>query len=272
MYIYSHNRYSEGANLIRKALRIKSLARHIESRRPLRQQPLINWGAASIDFSRTVWRANRGFTRTLNTPDSVALAHNKLLTFNTLTNAAVSVPDWTEERATAQQWVNEGYTVVVRTLLNASEGKGIILWNRELPLADNVRAPLYVKYIKKKHEYRVHVAKAYPVNPDTGTHTILCIQQKLRKRGFENRDNQIRNHDNGWVFAVNDIVQPHTDIKIQSIEALKALALDFGAVDVVWNERQQKAYVLEVNTAPGLEPEGTALKAYVDYFRHFMTP
>jgi D-alanine-D-alanine ligase-like ATP-grasp enzyme len=29
--------------------------------------------------------------------------------------------------------------------------------------------------------------------------------------------------------------------------------LDFGAVDVIWNEKQQRAYVLEVNTAPGLE-------------------
>ena len=37
--------------------------------------------------------------------------------------------------------------------------------------------------------------------------------------------------------------------------------LDFGAVDVLWNERQQKAYVCEVNTAPGLE--GITLDNYL---------
>jgi glutathione synthase/RimK-type ligase-like ATP-grasp enzyme len=43
-----------------------------------------------------------------------------------------------------------------------------------------------------------------------------------------------------------------------------ASGLDFGAVDVIWNERQQRAYVLEINSAPGLE--GTTIDDYVRYF------
>ncbi len=264
MYIYSHNRYSEGATLLRRALNLRSVHRVLERNRRLKpNQTLINWGASSINIPTPV--------QVLNTPDSVALAHDKLLTFNTLTNAAVSVPDWTEDRSVAAGWVAEGYTVVVRTLLNASEGRGIIMWNRELPLAENVRAPLYVKYVKKKHEYRVHVAnfRATGAADDTG-YQAICIQHKRRVRGFEDRDNQIRNHDNGWVFAVQDIVQPNPALITEACKALKALGLDFGAVDVIWNEHLQKAFVLEVNTAPGLEPEGTALRAYCEYFRRFL--
>ena len=39
----------------------------------------------------------------------------------------------------------------------------------------------------------------------------------------------------------------------QSLLAVEGLMVDFGAVDVVWNDQYQKAYVLEVNTAPGIE-------------------
>ncbi len=54
-----------------------------------------------------------------------------------------------------------------------------------------------------------------------------------------------------FVFARGGVEAPE-DVKTQAIEAIRALGLAFGAVDVIWNEKQQKAYVLEVNTAPGL--------------------
>jgi D-alanine-D-alanine ligase-like ATP-grasp enzyme len=44
--------------------------------------------------------------------------------------------------------------------------------------------------------------------------------------------------------------------------------LDFGAVDVIWNEKEDKYYVLEVNTACGLE--GTTLDKYVEQFRRYV--
>ena len=54
-------------------------------------------------------------------------------------------------------------------------------------------------------------------------------------------------------------------VRAQSVAAVRSLGLDFGAVDVV--ERQNKAYVLEVNTAPGLV--GTTLEKYVDAIREY---
>ena len=39
-----------------------------------------------------------------------------------------------------------------------------------------------------------------------------------------------------------------------------AVGLKFGAVDLIWNELENKSYVLEINTAPGLT--GATLEKY----------
>ena len=87
---------------------------------------------------------------------------------------------------------------------------------------EDLYGKLYVKYIKKKAEYRIHVFNG----------KIIDIQQKRKRHEAIEINFQIRSHNNGWV-----------------------LGLDFGAVDIIWNEKQQQGYVLEVNTAPGLEGE-----------------
>ena len=46
---------------------------------------------------------------------------------------------------------------------------------------------------------------------------------------------------------------------------IKALKLDFGAVDII-RAKNGKLYVLEVNTAPGLEER--KLQIYADYFKN----
>jgi len=51
----------------------------------------------------------------------------------------------------------------------------------------------------------------------------------------------------------------------QASLAIAALGLDFGAVDIIWNNHYQLATVLEVNTAPGLE--GQTITDYANYFR-----
>jgi D-alanine-D-alanine ligase-like ATP-grasp enzyme len=50
----------------------------------------------------------------------------------------------------------------------------------------------------------------------------------------------------------------------EAIKAVNCLGLYFGAADVIWNDKEQRAYVLEVNTAPGLE--GTTLENYANAF------
>ena len=115
-------------------------------------------------------------------------------------------------------------------------------------------APLYTQYKPKKHEYRVHV-----MNEE-----VIDVQKKALRRGSEGNNFQIRTHDNGYIYMRNAIRVPE-DAKTYAIQAVDACGLDFGAVDIIWNERENKSYVLEINTAPGLE--GTTVEKYAETIR-----
>lgn len=198
---------------------------------------VINWGS-----SETI---NPHVCTVLNKPDAVGLASNKLRTFNYWSNDGVSCPEWTTSFDQAEAWVNDGATVFCRTRVQAHSGLGIVIATNSDEL---VTAPLYTKYIKKKKEFRVHVFNQ----------EVIDIQEKRRSMGSASGF-LIRNHANGFVFCRDDIVEP-TDLRDVAIQAVTSLGLDFGAVDIIYNEHYDKCYALEVNTAPGLE--GTTLERY----------
>jgi glutathione synthase/RimK-type ligase-like ATP-grasp enzyme len=180
---------------------------------------------------------------------------------------AVRTPEFTTDRYQAMQWLGKGFTVVERHILNGNSGAGIRLVEpvKEGEAMDEEvnavqRCPLYVKYVPKKQEYRIHVCGGEAVD----------IQRKARRKDVpdENINWKVRNHDNGFIFARNEdgVVPP--DVVNQAVNAVKALGLDFGAVDVIFNDKEQQAYVLEVNTAPGLA--GETLQGYLKRFGQFI--
>ena len=63
------------------------------------------------------------------------------------------------------------------------------------------------------------------------------------------------------MFCRDDVVRNDT-MDLLAISAVDSLGLDFGAVDIIWNESEDQYYVLEVNTAPGVE--GTTLQKYTE--------
>lgn len=171
------------------------------------------------------------------------IASNKLLSFHKFSEHGVTCPEWTTSKETAITW-NKDY--MARTLLRSHSGKGIIM------VAAGEQPPnarLYVQYKKKKHEYRVHVFQS----------EVIDVTQKKRRAGFEGRNNQIRNHQNGWVYCRENIQEP-SGIKELALGACSAIGLASGAVDIIWNEQENSCYVLEINTAPGIE--GTTCKKY----------
>lgn len=201
---------------------------------------VINWGATSAPRLE-------GFAGTvINPPVAVAKASNKLTAFNILQGCNVTIPEFTADRAVAQGWTTEGDSVYCRTVLSGHSGVGIVIGTNTENVVD---APLYTKNVKAKYEFRVHVMNG----------KIIDFQQKKKRQGFEGGISGIRNHANGWVFCREGVVLP-PEAETQAIKAVEALGLDFGAVDIGYNERQNKAYVYEVNTAPGLE--GTSLEKY----------
>jgi glutathione synthase/RimK-type ligase-like ATP-grasp enzyme len=124
-------------------------------------------------------------------------------------------------------------------VLNGHSGRGIVVAATPDGL---VQAPLYVEYVPKQDEYRIHVFN----------NEVIATQRKARRHDVENPNWKIRNHANGFVFARDGVVAPPLVLE-QSIMAVAALGLDFGGVDVVFNRNRNMAYVLEVNSACGLE-------------------
>lgn len=237
---------SKGATLLAEGLRMagekcfKVFPNKNYVPRPL--HTIINWGSGDAPN----WDVESA-RRILNHPYYVRGASNKLTAFRALEAAGVSIPPFTTERREALNMMEEGL-VVARTKLQGHSGEGIVICDDEI-----VNAPLYVKYMKKKHEYRVHVFGG----------AVIDIQQKRKKREVDNDDvdYKVRNHANGWVYC-RDNLEYSDSILSDATSAVAALGLDFGAVDIIWNEHHGRSYVLEVNTAPGLE--GSTLGKYVE--------
>lgn len=163
---------------------------------------------------------------------------NKIEQFRAFQRDGVSSPAFTTDPAEVANLGSK--TVFARTLVNSTNGRGIVEFNPGE--GDVPRAPLYTAYIPKKAEYRCHVFGD----------AVIDIQQKKKKRGFENeRDTRVRNVQNGYVYCREGIQAPE-GIEALAVSAVKACAYQYGAVDIIYNEKQNKCFVLEVNTRPGL--------------------
>lgn len=190
----------------------------------------------------------------LNRPEAIALASCKLQTFNKFKEAGVPHPPYWV-RGKTQGMDRKKDIIIARMTTRGSGGEGIVVVREGDQLPD---APLYTSYIRKVAEYRIHVMRD----------KVLMVQQKRRDSEAEQTTDQklIRNHDNGWVFAAIN-VEFKSDVQKQNCEqaaiaAVRSLGLDFGAVDLVVAKRDGNPFVLEVNTAPGIQSP-TLLEQYV---------
>ena len=200
-----------------------------------------------------IWRTQD--TKWINKPENVAIGVNKLKTFNKLKEGNACIPFFSTDKKDAIDWLKDGYKVVCRELLTASQGRGIVIATKESELSPNTK--LYVRYFPKKFEYRVHLVK----NGDNIT--IFDFVQKKKRADIDNDkvDYQIRNHDNGWVFARDNVKLP-TCVKNESIKAMKLMDLDLASVDVCFSQKNNQCVILEFNTASGLE--GQSITNYIN--------
>jgi glutathione synthase/RimK-type ligase-like ATP-grasp enzyme len=238
---------SKGASELAKALGGKVLRREKSTFWPHASDVIINWGSSEIDPRLIV-------AGVLNDPDQVRIATNKL-EFLKLMQAEDS--QYTPEFWTSKADIPENaYPVVCRTILSGHSGEGIVIANDASEL---VNAKLYVKYVKKTDEYRVHVGKEM---------RVIAVQRKARRHDFpDDQVNwQIRNHANGFVYVRQNVSAPAC-VTQAAIKSLVVSGLDFGAVDVIYYENKKGfgAKVLEINTAPGLA--GQTVQDYARYFQ-----
>jgi glutathione synthase/RimK-type ligase-like ATP-grasp enzyme len=239
MYILAYNRYSRGARLLREAFKCKLVSLDNMHSLPTDAPYVLNWGAAPNRFDAT------GVV--LNQPKVVNICSDKVRFFEAV-KGAVRIPEFTKDLDEALSWVESGQIVMGRNR-RGSCGKDILFYEEEA-LDSFVKSDFYVQYKKKKEEFRVHVFDG----------EVILVQRKALRRldtegkpiDTSNVNYRIRNLSNGFIFQRNDIEAPE-DVLTQARLAVEKVGLDFGAVDVIWNEYEQKAYVLEINTAPGLE-------------------
>lgn len=170
-----------------------------------------------------------------NFPWTVEKATDKRLAFQVWNEEGVPCVPWTTDKAVAQGW-NQKAKVLGRTACQQA-GSGIKVYQSDSILGDH---ELYTKYIPKKQEFRVHVF---------GGKAIL-VSEKRKKKGVD-CDYTIRANHKGWVFCYKDINEPD-GLRDLGVAAVRTLGLDFGAVDIIFNEKLNQLFVLEVNSAPGL--------------------
>jgi len=226
------------------------------------QRTIVNWG----NSGRNLPPQGLGSNPVLNSFESVRNASCKLRTLEILSKAGVSIPEFFTSRTEAAQFLrdNPRKRIVCRTVLNGNSGNGIVIATNPDEL---VRANLYTVYIPKQDEYRVHVFK-----DQDQEYKVFDLQRKARSSNTPDQevDWQVRNLQGGFIFmreGVNFSTVPQ-DVIDQATASVQALGLDFGAVDVVRNQRRNSAYVLEVNTAAGLE--GTTLERYTSMIRSLL--
>lgn len=247
--VYPYKPASKSAKMLAAALGGKRIYYGLKRPINLTTDFVINWG----NTTRKGWFSTCLFM--LNLPGMVWLASNKLEAFKKLKEHEVPHPEFTTDATVAKGWWDNGDTVIVRAVLNGHSGRGIVVYKKgtesdqyHMGLGFPISAPLFVRYIPKKHEYRVHVFKG----------EVIDVQQKRKRTAIE-ANYQIRSHANGWVFCREGIVEP-APLRDVAVAAVGALGLDFGAVDIIHNTKHNKLYVLEVNTAPGLE--GATIQNY----------
>lgn len=286
--IYPYKVGSASARALKDALGAMIIKLENSRYRYRNAHTIINWG----NSRRPSWMSTD--VPVINQPESVEIASNKLDTFERLQAEMIATVPWTTDKSLAQGWLNDGVKVFVRHSLTGHSGEGIEVispreesdFNVELThiinrlrtinyhsLADNLiedledisvslpDAPLYTYGVSNTGEYRVHVfdgevilyqKKSRRVNEETGEVVTA-----------EGEEADVRNLASNWVYRTGNLRRLER-VEELAINAVRALGLDFGAVDIIKDENGE-VYVLEVNTAPGLGNEAT-LEAYVRAF------
>lgn len=235
--IFPYKLGSLSAKRLARALRVHRVGHYYNAKR---SDVIINWGNSAPPHFK--W-----LNDDLNKPHAIALASNKINTFVELVCKGFDhLPKFTTELNDAIDWCNNGNVVYCRTTVTGHSGRGIVIASNSNEL---INAPLYTVKTKHRDEYRVHIFKGRAID----------VQKKKRKLGFNGTSSNIRNYTNGWIYARSDVAIPNMLCPI-AIQAVNLLGLDFGAVDIGHRIIDNKFFVFEVNTAPGLE--GTTLDKY----------
>jgi hypothetical protein len=154
-----------------------------------------------------------------------------------------------------QNITNEDFPIIARPLVHSKGKNFIVLKMYEMfkkHFDDNNANWYYSAFVDKKQEFRLHVAHG----------RILNYLEKPKPADGNIAWNRAINEDPFVNVKWSDY---NKDICNLAIKAIQALGLDFGAVDIML-DKNDKACLLEVNTAGTLISSEYSMERYAKYF------
>jgi hypothetical protein len=120
----------------------------------------------------------------------------------------------------------------------------------------------YTQLIPKRREFRVWAFRR----------TCIGVYEKVlsypRKNGRRGRSKEVWNWRNGYAYEFRRASEMAPPLRTLGWQAVDALGLDFGAVDII-ESVDQRYYVLEVNSAPGTEGPRQGLTSLVNHIERW---
>jgi len=244
-FILPYNQASESAKKLAEALGAKRIKRE-GSRYKYRQgDTIINWGCSQIDNPEVL----KGLV--LNRPDQVNEVSDKKTFFQNYPGNRGYVVPHTTDLEIASLWSIQDFTVVARHQLRGHSGEGIeiVTPGQLMP-----HAPLYTQYKNRTDEYRVHFVGE----------NLIKFARKGRKLEVPDEEVnwKVRNLAGGFIYALSTFEEMPGEVIEACQDYANNTSLDFGAIDVIYHKPSDRAYILEVNTAPGLS--GSTIEAYAE--------
>jgi carbamoylphosphate synthase large subunit len=157
----------------------------------------------------------------------------------------------------------EDLPVVGRTSYH-SKGRGFWFCKTlaEVRAAVKAGATHFLEFIPRTREYRVHTfVKARALEKEERApedFVSVKISEKVwQGGGTPDVDEPQKNHEFGWTFLgpQNRREEELDVVRNVAKQAISALGMDFGAVDVMYRIRNKRPYVLEVNSTPSLSDD-----------------
>lgn len=251
---------------------------------------VIGWGAKTKD--------DIAFTNmeVLNHPNKIRANRNKFTTLQTLGATKNTVAPFVKATDVIQA-IDDNKSPICLPLVGRTNyhqgGKGfwLCLTKSQVKSAIDEGAQYFQNYIDIVDEYRIHVFDG----------KTICAQKKVKRTDVEeayvtqhaekigniadknkkkldkatldyalgrlakehsNVDMIVRSNRRGWKFS--HVKKFDTGMEKLAINALKAVGLNFGAVDCCIDEAG-RPWIIEINSGPGLD--GTTFKAYADEFK-----
>jgi hypothetical protein len=120
----------------------------------------------------------------------------------------------------------------------------------------------YTQLIPKEREFRIWSFRRKVIGC---YEKVLTYPNKLGRRG---RSREVWNYKNGYSFQFRHPDNTPSEVKQLANQAVEAVGLDFGAVDICSNN-QGRSFVLEINSAPGVEGPRQCISSLVNHIERW---